>query len=134
MFARDTMQWHRPMVPDIHWSSIADNLSTLVVNGGRFDSIFWVERFVDGMQQVLDRVKTTHPVDLVGVPRFNQSQVHGPKRAHPVADYFDDLSMHLMHEMYRRDFYPFKYDYFYPSNVMPMAEMDLDEIHTELTK
>jgi hypothetical protein len=93
-----------------------------------------VERFDDGMQQVLDRVKTTHPVDLADVPRFNQSQVHGPKRAHPVADYFDDLSMHLMYEMYRRDFYLFKYDYFDPSNVMPMAEMDLDEIHTELTK
>ena len=134
LFARDTMQWHRPMAPDIHWSSIADHLSTLVVNGGRFDSIFWVERFDNGMQQVLDRVKTTHPVDVADVPRFNQSQVHGPKRAHPVADYFDDLSMHLMYEMYRRDFYLFKYDYFDPSNVMPMAEMDLDEIHAELTK
>ena len=134
LFARDTMQWHRPMAPDIHWSSIADHLSTLVVNGGRFDSIFWVERFDNGMQQVRDRVKTTHPVDLADVPRFNQSQVHGPKRAHPVADYFDDLSMHLMYEMYRRDFYLFKYDYFDPSNVMPMAEMDLDEIHAELTK
>ena len=26
LFARDTMQWHRPMAPDIHWSSIADHL------------------------------------------------------------------------------------------------------------
>ena len=122
------------MAPDIHWSPIADHLSTLVVNVGRFASIFWVDRFDNGMQQVLDRVKTTHPVDLADVPRFNQSKVHDPKRAHPVADYFDDLSMHLTYEMYWRDFYLFKYDYFDPSNVRPMAEMDLDEIHAELTK
>ena len=73
LFARDTMQWHRSIAPDIHGSSNLDHLSTLAVNGGRFDGIFWVERFDNGMQQVLDRVKTTHPVDLTGVPRFNQS-------------------------------------------------------------
>lgn len=33
LFARDTIRWHRPMAPDIHWSSIADHLATLVVNG-----------------------------------------------------------------------------------------------------
>ena len=109
-------------------------LALIVFNGGWFDSICWVERFDEPMQHVLVRVETTPPVYLAVVPRFNQSQVHGPKRAFLVADYFDDLSMHLMYEMYRRDFYLFKYDYFDPSNMMPMAEMDLDEIHTELAK
>ena len=60
--------------------------------------------------------------------------MQGPKRTHPVADYFDDLSMHLLYEMYRRDFYQLKYDYFDPSNSMAMAEMNLDEIHAELAK
>ena len=122
------------MAPDIHRSSIADHLATLVVNSCWFDSIFWTERFDEGMQQVLDSVETAHPVDLAVVPRFNQSQVQGPKRAHPVADNFDNLSMHLMYEIYQRNFYLLKCDYFDPSNMMPMAEMDLDEIHTELAK
>ena len=100
LFARDTMQWHRPMALDIHWSPISDHLSTLVANGGRFDNIFWIEHFEDGMRQVLDKVETAHSVDLAALPRFNQSEIHGPKRAHPVADYFDDLSMHLMYGMY----------------------------------
>ena len=75
------------------------------------------------MRQVLDKVETAHSVDLAAVPRFNQSEIHGPKRAHPVADYFDDLSMHLMYEMYQRNFYLFKYDYFDPSISMAMAAM-----------
>ena len=122
------------MAPDIHWSPISDHLSTLVANGGRFDSIFWIEHFEDGMRQVLDKVETAHSVDLAALPRFNQSEIHGPKRAHPVADYFDDLSMHLMYGMYWRDFYQFKYNYFDPSNSIAMVEMDLDGIHAELAK
>ncbi len=57
------------------------------------------------MRQVLDKVETAHSVNLAAVPRFNQSEVHGPKRTHPVADYFN------------------------PSKSMAMAKMDLDEIH-----
>jgi hypothetical protein len=63
---------------------------------------------------------------------FNESEGHGPKRAHPVEDYFDDLSMHLVYEIFKRDFEVFKYDFQDPSNKMPIAEIDLDEVHKKL--
>lgn len=84
------------------------------------------------MQEVLDATETPQPVDLSAVPRFNESEGHGPKRAHPVEDYFDDLSMHLMREIYKRDFEVFKYDFDNPGNKMPLAEIDLEEVHRKL--
>jgi hypothetical protein len=72
------------------------------------------------------------PVDLANVPRFNESEGHGPKRAHPVEAYFDDLSMHLVYEMYKPDFELFRYDFEDPSNKMPVGEIDLDEVHAKL--
>ena len=84
------------------------------------------------MQSVLDAVETPHPVDLAQIPRFNESEGHGPKRAHPVEDYFDDLSMHLVREIYKRDFDLFKYDFDNPSNKMPVGEIDLAEVHAKL--
>ena len=50
----------------------------------------------------------------------------------PVEDYFDDLSIHLVYEMYKRDFDLFKYDAQDPSNKMPIGEIDLDEVHAKL--
>ena len=86
------------------------------------------------MQQVLDQIETPNKVDLSTIPRFNESESegHGPKRAHPVEDYFDDLSMHLVYEIYKRDFDLFKYDFKDPSNKMPIGEIDLDEVHAKL--
>ena len=120
------------MEPDIHWSAQSGHLSTFIVNGGRYDNIFWTEKFNDGMQSVLNAVQTPHQVDLGTIPRFNESEGHGPKRAHPVEDYFDDLSKHLMFEIYKRDFQLFKYDFEDPSNKMPTGEIDLDEVHIKL--
>ena len=132
LFARDTIRWRRPMDPDIHWSAMSGHVSTFIVNGGTYDNIFFTETFNEGMQSVLDAVEVAHPVDLASIPRFNESEGHGPKRAHPVADYFDDLSMHLVYEMYKRDFEVFKYDFEDPSNKMPVGEIDLDEVHKKL--
>jgi len=132
LFTRDTIRWRRPMEPDIHWSAMSGHVSTLIVNGGRYDNIFWTEKFNEGMQSVLDRIETSHPVDLAQVPRFNESEGHGPKRAHPVEAYFDDLSMHLVYEIYHRDFELFKYDFENPGNKMPVGEIDLDEVHAKL--
>ncbi|MGV6848780.1 MAG: sulfotransferase family protein [Marinibacterium sp.] len=132
LFARDTIRWRRPMDPDIHWSSTSGHVSTFIGNGGKYDQIFWTEAFNDGMQKVLDEVDTPHTVDLSTIPRFNESEGHGPKRAHPVADYFDDLSMHLVNEIYHRDFALFKYDRDDPGNKMPTGEIDLDEVHAKL--
>lgn len=132
LFTRDTIRWRRPMDPDIHWSAMSGHVSTFIVNGGRYDNIFWTEKFNEGMQQVLDAVETPKKVNLKKIPRFNESEGHGPKRAHPVADYFDDLSMHLIYEIYKRDFHLFKYDFENPANKMPTGEIDLDEIHAKL--
>ena len=132
LFARDTIRWRKPMDPDIHWSAMSGHVSTFIVNGGTYDNIFFTEKFNEGMQSVLDAIETKHPVDLAKIPRFNESEGHGPKRAHPVEDYFDDLSMHLMWEMYSRDFKLFKYDFENPANKMPVDEIDLDEVHAKL--
>jgi len=132
LFARDTIRWRRPMDPDIHWSAMSGHISTFVVNGGRYDHIFWTEDFNTGMQTVLDNIEMAHPVDLAKVPRFNESEGHGPKRAHPVEEYFDDLSMHLVYEMYKPDFQLFRYDFENPANKMPLGEIDLDEVHAKL--
>ena len=71
LFARDTIKFRKPMDPDIHWSAMSGHVSTFIVNGGRYDSIFWTEKFNDGMQAVLDAIETPHPVLLDEVPRFN---------------------------------------------------------------
>ena len=132
LFARDTIRWRRPMDPDIHWSAVSGHVGTFVANGGRYDRIIWTEEFNEGMQTVLDAVTPAHKVDLTQIPRFNESEGHGPKRAHPVEDYFDDLSMHLVYEIYKRDFRLFKYDFENPANKMPTGEIDLDEVHAKL--
>ena len=132
LFARDTIRFRKPMDPDIHWSSTSGHVSTFIVNGGRYDDIFWTEHFNDGMQKVLDRTETPVPVDLATVPRFNESEGHGPKMAHPIEDYFDDLAMHLTYEIYKRDFKLFRYDVDNPANKMPTGEIDLDEVHAKL--
>ena len=79
-----------------------------------------------------DAIETPVKVDLAAIPRFNESEGHGPKRAHPVQDYFDDLSMHLMWEIYRKDFQLFRYDFGNPANKMPVGDIDLDEVHAKL--
>ena len=132
LFARDTIKYRRPMDPDIHWSAMSGHVGTLVLNGGRYDHIFPVEDFKTGMKHVMNNIEPKHAVDIDGMPRFNESEGHGPKRAHPVEDYFDDMAMHLTYEVYKRDFDLFGYDREDPANKMPIREVDLDEVHAKL--
>ncbi|MDP2087580.1 MAG: sulfotransferase family protein [Gemmobacter sp.] len=132
LFTRDTIRFRKPMEPDIHWSAMSGHISTFIVNGGRYNSIFFTEDFNRGMQGVLDAIQTPVKVDLATIPRFNESEGHGPKREHPVSAYFDDLSMHLMWEIYRKDFQLFRYDFDNPDNKMPLGEVDLAEVHAKL--
>ena len=132
LFARDTIRWRRPMEPDIHWSAMSGHAGTFIANGGRYDRIIWTEDFDAGMAAVLAAVETPHQVDLAAIPRFNESEGHGPRRVHAVEDYFDDLSMHLVYEIYKRDFELFRYDFEDPSNPRPVGEIDLDEVHARL--
>ena len=132
LFARDTIRWRRPMDPDIHWSAMSGHVSTFIVNGGQYDKIIWTEKFNEGMADVLGAIESPHAVDLETIPRFNESEGHGPKRAHPVEDYFDDMSMHLVYEIFKRDFDVFKYDFENPANKLPIGEIDLHEVHKKL--
>ncbi|MCP5089152.1 MAG: sulfotransferase family protein [Rhodobacteraceae bacterium] len=132
LFARDTIKYRRPMDPDIHWSAVAGHASTLILNGGRYNKIIATEKFQEGMKEVMSCIPTHHHLDIDSMPRFNESEGHGPKRAHPVEDYFDDLSMHLVYEIYKRDFVLFKYDPQDPSRKEPVGEIDLDEVHAKL--
>ncbi|CAM3145408.1 Sulfotransferase family protein [Paracoccus aminovorans] len=132
LFARDTIRWRRPMEPDIHWSAMSGHISTFIVNGGRYDQIFFTEKFNEGMQKVLDAAPTPVKLDVNDVPKFNESEGHGPKRAHKVSEYFDDLSRHLVWEIYKKDFQLFKYDFHDPDNKYPRGEVDLDEVHAKL--
>ncbi len=132
LFVRDTIRFGKPMAPDIHWSAMSGHISTLIANGGRYDHIIWAEHFTDGMQKVLTDTQPLHSIDIANMPRFNESADHGPKRAHPAADYFDDLSMHLMLEIYKRDFELFRYDFHDPSRAEPLGEIDLHEVHAVL--
>ena len=111
---------------------MSGHVATFIVNGGRYDSIFSTEDFNTGMRKVLDRAHVRHDLDLETVPRFNESEGHGPKRAHKVSEYFDDLSRHLMWEIYKKDFQLFRYDFDNPDNRMPKGEVDLDEVHRKL--
>ncbi len=129
LFARDTIRFRKPMDPDIHWSSMSGHISTYILNGGRYDDIFFVEHFNEGMKKVLEKIETPVNVNIEQVPRFNESEGHGPKRKHPVEDYFDDLSRHLMWEIYHLDFKLFKYDFENPANKYPVGEIDLDDVH-----
>ncbi|RED18524.1 sulfotransferase family protein [Pontivivens insulae] len=133
MFVRDTIRFRKPMDPDIHWSACSGHVSTLIRNGGRYDLIFPTEKFNEGMSDVLKHVSVPHAIDLEAMPRFNESAGHGPKQAHPIEDYFDDLSIFMMHDIYRRDFNLFKYSK-NPNRNPPVKEMDLDEIHAKLGK
>ena len=63
----------------------------------------------------------------------NEQLTIAPKRANPVEDYFDDLSIHLVYEMYKGDFDLSKYDAQNPSNKMPISEIELDELHAKLS-
>ena len=132
LFARDTISYRKPMDPDIHWSAMSGHISTFIANGGTYDQIFWTEDFTTGMQDVLDRVDVRNEINLADIPRFNESSGHGPKRAHPIEDFFDDLSMHLVYEIYKRDFDLFRYDAANPGNPKPVGEIDLDEVHKKL--
>lgn len=132
LFARDTIRWRRPMEPDIHWSAMSGHISTFIVNGGRYDQIFFTEKFNEGMQKVLDAAPTPVKLDVNDVPKFNESEGHGPKRAHKISAYFDDLSRHLLWEIYKKDFQLFKYDFDDPDNKYPKHEVDLDEVHAKL--
>ena len=133
LFVRDTIKFRHPMHPDLHWAPMVNHAATLVHNGGRYDLVFAAEEFNQGMQAVLDRVDLAYHTDLDRLPRFNESEGHGPKRAHPVEDYFDDLAQHIMRDVYTQDFEIFGYD-LNPGSAGPIAALDAGQISDRLMR
>ena len=131
LFVRDTIKFKKPMHPDIHWAPMAGHASTLVRNGGKYDFVFATEDFNSGLQHALAQAPLSHPVDVGAMPRFNESEGHGPKRAHPVEDYFSDLEIFIMNDIYKRDFAVFKYAR-QPGRDGPKKPLDVAEINEKL--
>lgn len=133
LFVRDTIKFRHPMHPDIHWAPVAGHASTLVRNGGAYQHVFATEDFNVGMAEVLEKRPLTHGVTLEDLPRFNESEGHGPKRAHPVEDYFDDLANSIMTDIYRKDFSVFKYRR-QPNREGPREALDPAEVNEKLLR
>ena len=133
LFVRDTIKFRHPMHPDIHWAPMAGHAATLVNNGGKYDKIFATEQFGDGMSGVLGDVEVQHDTDLTNLPRFNESEGHGPKRAHPLPEFFDDLAIHIMADIYSRDFEVFNYSHD-PEQIAPFQALDAQEITAKLKR
>ena len=133
LFVRDTVKFRHPMRPDIHWSPTSSHAATLVNNGGRYDVVFATEAFDQGMGEVLSQAQLAHRPDLTNLPRFNQSEGHGPARAHPVEDYFDDLAQHIMCDVYARDFEVFGYSRT-PGQGAPEHPLDAHDVNVRLLR
>jgi len=133
LFVRDTIKFRHPMHPDIHWAPMAGHAATLVNNGGRYDIVFATENFALGMASVLDRVTLAHRTALDALPRFNRSEGHGPARGHAIEDYFDDLAVHIVTDIYRRDFEIFNYAR-EPGRAGPAGPLDVEEINARLAR
>ena len=133
LFVRDTIKFRHPMHPDIHWAPMAGHAATLVNNGGKYDFVFATEDFRDGMAEVLRHAPLAHQTDLGNLPRFNESEGHGPKRTHPVEAYYDDLAVHIMTDIYRKDFAVFKYRR-QPGSEPPREPLDPAEVNAKLAR
>ena len=131
LFVRDTIRTRKPMEPDIHWSAQAGHVGTMIRGGGRYALIAPMERLHDGLEQVYGLAELATPPDLGALPRFNEGAQGGAKRAHPAAEYFDDLAAFIVQDVYRKDFRLFGYDT-EPGDGPPVREMDMDFIHAKL--
>ncbi|MCC5958739.1 MAG: sulfotransferase family 2 domain-containing protein [Rhodobacteraceae bacterium] len=125
LFVRDVHVFRQRFWFDRHWTAQAQHLRAVTLNGVAFSHLFRIEDWDSGIVPVLEHIPQAHRPEMV--PRFNS----GPKPAAPLAEYFDDLSLHLMQELYRWDFELFGYDRFAPDARAPGA-LDLAVINQRL--
>jgi hypothetical protein len=126
LFVRDTLRNRDQFWFDRHWTPQAQHLRAFTVNGVAFDHLFRVEEFATGVVPVMQRI----PAALAPsrLPRFNEAE----RPDLPITTYFDDLTLHLVHEIYRWDFDLFGYTPFEPGQVMPHAPLDRDAANRRL--
>lgn len=126
LFVRDVLRSKTRFWYDRHWTPQAQHLRAFAVNGLPFDHLFHVEHFEQGVAPVLARVSLANrPTELL---RFNSV----PRPALPIDSYFDDLTLHLVHEVYRWDFDLFGYAAFVPEQLAPVSSIDLDAVNRRL--
>lgn len=104
LFVCDIICWCCLMDFDIYWFVMFGYILIFIVNGGWYQNIFWIEKFNEGMQFVLDVIDILVVVDLENIFCFNESEGYGFKCVYLVEDYFDDLLMYLVYEIYKKDF------------------------------
>lgn len=126
LFVRDTLRGKDRFWYDRHWTPQAQHLRSFTVNGVAFDHLFHVEDFTRGVAPVLARVPEAHSPALL--PRFNVAK----RPDLPVTGFFDDLTLHLVHEIYRWDFDLFGYEAFAPDHQAPTRPLDLDAVNRRL--
>lgn len=127
LFVRDVTLNRERFWYDRHWTAQAQHLRALPLNGLSYGHLFQIEAMETGLSPVLARVPAaTRPAAL---PRFNANSNTG----RPLSDWFDDLSIHLMQELYRWDFELFCYDRFNPAQTAPIATLDVDAINMRLS-
>ncbi|MCC1482434.1 sulfotransferase family 2 domain-containing protein [Roseibaca sp. Y0-43] len=126
LFLRDTLRNRDRFWFDRHWTPQAQHLRSFTVNGLPFDHLFHVEHFADGVAPVLAKL----PPDRrpMALPQFNVSA----RPDLPLDSYFDDLTLHLVHEIYRWDFDLFGYRAFDPATVLPDRALDLAALNQRL--
>lgn len=119
LFVRDVTLYRERFWYDRHWTAQVQHLRALPLNGLAYGHLFQIEAMEAGLAPILSRMDPARrPVDL---PRFNPSA----KPARPVSDWFDDLSVHLMQELYRWDFELLGYDRFDPGQAQPIHALDI---------
>jgi hypothetical protein len=126
LFLRDTLRNRDRFWFDRHWTPQAQHLRSFAVNGLPFDHLFPVEHFAAGVAPVLDKLPPDRrPANL---PRFNAVQ----RPNLPMDSYFDDMTLHLVHEIYRWDFDLFGYRAFDPATVAPDRPLDIAALNQRL--
>ena len=126
LFVRDVTLFRDRFWYDRHWTPQVQHLRALPLNGVDYSHLFAVEGMAQGLSPVLARIPpATRPAQ---VPRFNE----GPRTPLPLADWFDDLSVHMMQEIYRWDFEVLGYDRFDPARLAPVTPPDAHAINARL--
>lgn len=126
LFLRDTLRSRDRFWYDRHWTPQAQHLRSFAVNGVAFDHLFHTEAFAAGIAPVLARVPDTARPSVL--PRFNVAK----RPDLPQDSFFDDLTLHLVHELYRWDFDLFGYEPFAPAQMPPVRALDLDAVNQRL--
>jgi len=126
LFVRDVTLQRERFWFDRHWTPQVQHLRALPLNGVDYTCLFAVEQMAQGLIPVLAQIPAaTRPATL---PRFNA----GPKPDHPLPEWFDDLSIHMMQEIYRWDFELLGYDRFDLTRLAPVSAPEAAAISARL--